>query len=136
MSVQEGANADADEDEKFTQEMDLGGGLTKHTRDGEMGVQEIAMVMTDIEAPKEVKFAEWENADGDTPQVLDVMKDDGQGAGQDETANALDITQGADDVANLMFVRATTDGMLNFSRDNPGTEPTMDVDEGFARRHL
>ena len=44
-----GANADADDDdEMFTQEEDLGGGLTKHTRDGEMGEQEIVMVMTDI----------------------------------------------------------------------------------------
>ena len=42
--------------EKFTQEVDLGGGLTKHTRDGEMGEQEIVMVMTDIAAPTATAF--------------------------------------------------------------------------------
>ena len=42
--------------EKFTQAMDLGGGLTMHTRDGEMGVQEIAMVMTDVEEPLATAF--------------------------------------------------------------------------------
>ena len=46
---------DAD-DEKFTQEEDLGGGLTKHTLDGEMGVQEIVMVMTDIAEPTATAF--------------------------------------------------------------------------------
>ena len=45
------------DDEKFTQEVDLGGGLTKHTLDGEMGVQEIVMVMTDIAEPTATAFA-------------------------------------------------------------------------------
>ena len=51
-----GPTADDDDDEKFTQEVDLGGGLTKHTRDGEMGVQEIVMVMTDIAEPTATAF--------------------------------------------------------------------------------
>lgn len=67
----EGATDAADED--FEMAMDLGGGLTMHTRDGEMGMQEIAMVMTDIEAPKAVEFAKWQaDAAGATPYALDV----------------------------------------------------------------
>ena len=54
-----GAESADDDDEMFTQAMDLGGGLTKHTpmeADGEMGVQEIVMVMTDIAEPKATPF--------------------------------------------------------------------------------
>ena len=63
------------------------------------------------------------------------MSDDGQAPAGDETANALEIAEDTtltgDANANLMFARSTTDGALNYSRDNPGTEPTMDVDEGL-----
>ena len=51
-----------DDDPKFTQTMDLGNGLTMHTRtmeaddDGDV-VEEVVMVKTDIEAPKDTAFA-------------------------------------------------------------------------------
>ena len=134
----EGATDAADED--FEMAEDLGGGLTMHTRDGEMGMQEIAMVMTDIEAPKAVAFVKWEGrqADGVTPtmpQVLNVNSDTGIAATGDETDDALDIPAdttltGAANM-NLMFARSTTNGELNYSRDNPGTDPTPSVDEGL-----
>ena len=57
---------------------DLGDGLSMHTLDGEMGVQEIAMVMTDIKAPRAVEFAKWDNNNDATdalPQALDVRAD-------------------------------------------------------------
>ena len=79
------ANAD-DDDPKFMQAMDLGGGRTMHVRemdadeDGDV-VEEVVIVSTDITAPKAVAFAKWQTMNGDTPQVLYVMKDDGQAPG-------------------------------------------------------
>ena len=61
------------DNEKFTQAMDLGGGLTMHTRDGEMGVQEIAMVMTDVAEPEATAFGMVHtlnaDADGDVAEA-------------------------------------------------------------------
>ena len=74
----EGAT-DAD-DEKFMQAMDFMDGRTMHTRtmdaddDGNV-MTEVVIVSTDIEAPKAVEFAKFENADGTTPQALDVSTD-------------------------------------------------------------
>ena len=90
VSVQDGATADADEDEAFEQAMDFGDGLTMHTREGEDGMEEIAMVMTDIEAPKAVKFADFEAEDGTNPQALDVRAD-GTTADDDNPNDSRDL---------------------------------------------
>ena len=90
VSVQEGATADADEDEKFELAEDLGDGLTMHTRDGEMGMQEIALVMTDIAEPKATPFGKVHmlnvDADGDTATGDDAVAFDpgGQLASTDD----------------------------------------------------
>ncbi len=74
-----------DDDPKFAQAMDLGGGTTMHVRtmeadsDGDV-VSEVVMVSTDIEAPKAVPFAMWEAMDGTTPQALNVASDTGVAA--------------------------------------------------------
>ncbi len=75
-----------DDDPKFMQAMDLGGGTTMHVRamdaddDGNV-VEEVVMVTTDIEAPKAVEFekfqlvevpADQSSTTTTTPQELDV----------------------------------------------------------------
>ena len=135
VKITDPANA-GDDDPKFALYMDLGNGRTMHTRemdadaDGDV-VEEVVIVSTDIAAPKAVAFAKWRDMELMTPQVLDVMKDDGQTPGGDETANALAI-DGTDaaEAGRMMPARSTMDGMLNYSRDDSGAEPTMDVDEG------
>ena len=120
-----------DDDPKFMQAMDLGGGRTMHTRtmeadaDGDVE-KETVIVTTDIEAPKGVAFAKWQNATGGTPQALDVMGNDGEAPSGDETANALEIAPSTDtDVKpNLMFVRTVTSGTLTYTDDDTGTTGT------------
>ena len=77
VTVTVNVTTDDDDDEKFTQEVDLGGGLTKHTRDGEMGVQEIVMVMTDIAEPKATPFEMVTDPAGMLTQVLNANPDGG-----------------------------------------------------------
>ena len=128
-----------DDDPKFAQTKDLGSGTTMHVRvnsdDADGKVEEVVVVSTDIDAPKPVAFAKFKNAAGATPQALDVMKDDGGTPGGNETANALDIEADSDLTGaanmNLMFARSTTNGTLNYDRDDPGAQPTADVDEGL-----
>ncbi len=139
VKITDPANA-GDDDPKFTQADDLGNGRTMHTRtmkaDDDGNVEtEVVIVQTDIMAPKDVAFADWEsNAGGDKPQALTVMGNDGAIPGENEDADALDIDEDTDlaDDANTYIVldRSTTDGVLTYSRDNPGTQPTMNVDEG------
>ena len=125
-----------DDDPKFAQTKDLGSGTTMHVRvnsdDADGKVEEVVVVSTDIDAPKAVAFAKFKDMAGTTTQALNVMKDDGETPGGNETANAFGITAFSGTVnANLMFARSTTNGTLNYDRDNPGTEPTADVDEGL-----
>ena len=95
------------------------------------------IVATDIAAPRAVAFAKWRDMELRTPQVLDVMKDDGEAPvmDDDETANALDVVDNDDNIAlvtRMMPARSTLDGTLDYSPDNPeGTASTMDVDEGL-----
>ena len=73
-----------DDDPKFMQAMDLGGGTTMHTRkmkaddDGNV-VEEVVIVSTDIEAPTAVEFAKFKVIAPDetetTPQMLDLSTD-------------------------------------------------------------
>ena len=122
------------DDPKFAQAMDLGGGRTMHSRtmkagdDGDVE-SEVVIVSTDIEAPKATAFAKV------TGQALDVLSRTGVAAVAPEVDNALSIVEdtvltGAAN-ANLMFARSAIDGALNYSQDNPGTDPTPDVDEGL-----
>ena len=125
-----------DDDPKFTQAMDLGGGRTMHTRtmeadsDGDV-VEEVVIVSTDIQAPSGVAFAKFEvvAADGTktTPQALTVMGNDGLAPDTGETANALAITADSDTATvetNLMFVRSTTNGVLTYTDDDTSTTGT------------
>ena len=91
-----GATADADE--KFVQAMDLGGGLTMHTRSIEAtetadAMQEVAMVMTDIEAPVATAFGKV--------HTLDVRAD-GEAISTTKPADALNVA-----TANLQHVKAS-----------------------------
>ena len=82
-----------DDDPKFTQAMDLGGGTTMHVRtkeaneDGDVE-SEVVIVTTDIQAPSGRPFAMWQNAAGETPQVLNALKS--TGTGSDDTNNPND----------------------------------------------
>ena len=130
----EGATDDADE--KFVQADDLGGGTTMHTRtmdadsDGNV-VVEVAMVTTDIEAPKATAFG--------MVHTLDVRVD-GETATTAMPNDALNVI-----VANLGHVKASaftapsgTTGttVLSFQQavaDDAGTE---DVDESRAAAEI
>ena len=69
--------------EKFKQAMDLGGGLTMHTRDVGMGVQEIAMVMTDVAEPKAMAFG-----------MVHTLNVDANGGAVDADAVAIKASDG------------------------------------------
>ncbi len=126
-----------DDDPKFTQAMDLGGGRTMHTRtmeadsDGDV-VEEVVIVSTDIQAPSGVAFAKFEvvAADGTktTPQALNVSSTTGADAVSPAVNNALGIEEDTDLTgaanANLMFVRSTTGGVLNYVSDDASTAGT------------
>ena len=117
-----------DDDPKFMQAMDLGGGRTMHVRtmdadeDGNV-VEEVVIVETDIEAPKPTAFATV------TGQTLD--------ANTDTTNDDPTETFEALAVANTEVVRelvmsdeftAGTAAVLTFTFDDPDT---MDMDEAF-----
>ncbi len=131
-------NAAGDDDPKFTQVEDLGGGRTMHTRtmeaDDEGNVEvEVVIVSTDIEAPKGVAFAMWQAgavpADPG-PQALTVNGITGVAAveAEGQTNNALAIAVDADNTgaanANLMFARSTTSGTLNYTFNDATTAGT------------
>ena len=121
-----------DDDPKFMQAMDLGSGTTMHARamaaddDGNV-MDEVVIIRTDIEAPTAVEFEKFENADGTTPQVLNVSTDTTNDT-PTATNEALGIVAG-----NLGMVKASaftapagTVGTttLNFQQavaDTPGT---------------
>ena len=123
-------------DEKFVQAMDLGGGTTMHVRameadaDGNV-VEEVAMVTTDIEAPKATAF--------EKVHTLDIRVD-----GEDGTAtmpdDALNVV-----AANLGHVKAgaftapagtvgTT--TLNFQHEVEDQTGTTTVDESRAAAEI
>ena len=122
----EGAT-DAD-DEKFMQAMDLGGGLTMHTRamaaddDGNV-MEEVVMVRTDIEAPTAVAFA-MVAGQALNARDLDATEDaDGDGnAANDFTA----LTIAAGNLPKIMspaFAAATGDTVTHtFDFDDPETD--------------
>ncbi len=130
--VVEGATAD--DNETFMEAMDFGDGRTMHTRthdadaDGNQMV-EVAIVSTDIEAPKPVPFAMWEsNLAGDTPQAFDVSTDD----------DAADFEALGIDSDNIGMVKASefaapagTVGttILSFQHMVEDDTSTTDVDE-------
>ncbi len=129
-----------DQPEFVKQDVDLGAKTTMHVREMEADEDdgtvedEVVVVTTDIDAPRAVAFAKWRDMDGDTPQVLDVMKDDGEAPdmSEDETANALDVVDidASALVTRMMPVRSISAATVDYSQDNPD-EPTMDVDEGL-----
>ena len=126
-----------EDDPEFTQAMDLGGGRTMHVRtmeanvDGEV-VEEVVVVRTDIERPRAVAFAKFEDMLGGTPQALDVSTDttnDPEGVRTFE-ALGLDELDGNNDFA-LVKSSAFTAGTaadLMFPYNDPGTTT---VDDAF-----
>ena len=144
IEIKDPANA-GDDDPKFTQAMDLGGGTTMHVRtmeaDDDGNVEsEVVVVSTDIEAPKQVAFAKFRNAAGELSQGLNARKDDGQPGDQNNPDNARDLggALGSDDpaqaatlelVKSAAFVRAGTENVITFSIDNTVTEDKDEASE-------
>ena len=129
----------ADDDPKFTQAMDLGGGRTMHARameadsDGNV-VEEVVIVSTDIEAPEAVAFAKFEeDLAGTLSQALTVRKD-GVTVDADNPADSFDVSAAISGVAtrvsNIMAAGFSSSGggSLTYPADNSATE---DKDEAF-----
>ena len=122
----EGAT-DAD-DEKFMQAMDLGGGLTMHTRameaddDGDV-MEEVVVVRTDIEAPTATAFAMVAGQALNARDLDDDVDADGDGT-PDNDFTALTITAG--NLAKIMspaFAAATGDTVTHtFDFDDDMTD--------------
>lgn len=124
-----------DDDPKFMQMMDLGGGTTMHVRDNGKGVEEVVVVSTDIEAPEAVAFAMFENAAGTTTQTVTVRKD-GETVDDDNPADSHDLaalavaddsgtdTSNADTLALIMSssFTANTAAALTFGGDDPADD--------------
>ena len=124
-----------DDDPKFMQAMDLGGGRTMHTRtmeansDGDV-VEEVVIVRTDIEAPKATAFGMV------TDQDLTVRKDGETVVAETAPADSLDLaaldgTVEAD-AATLALIMASeftsnTVATLTFGGDDPS-----DTDDAAA----
>ena len=128
-----------DDDPKFTQAMDLGGGRTMHTRamaaddDGNV-VEEVVVVSTDIEGPTAVAFAKFEeDVTGTLSQALNVTTDT---TNDDPTTTneALDVSGATSAVAaRLSNIKAagfaaSGAGQQSYAFDDPST---TDDDEAF-----
>ena len=117
---------------QFTLDTDLGDGLTKHVRDNGMGVEEVVMVRTDIEAPVPTAFAKWEDEEGGTPQVLNVDLDAAMDADGDGTAtNDLTALTVANEPAVRALVKAgafsaDTVATLTFAHEQEDGDTTTD----------
>ncbi len=122
-----------EDDPKFTQMMDLGGGTTMHTRvmeandDGEV-VEEVVMVTTEIAAPKATAFAMVAN------QALNArdLDTDTDGPDDDDLADndwsALTVVTGSASLVMSSAFTADSRATLTFDFDADGT---MSVDEAF-----
>ena len=122
-----------EDDPKFAQAMDLGGGRTMHTREMEADedgnvVEEVVIVSTDIKAPKAVAFASFESADGMTPQALNKSTDTtNDPQGEVATFEALTVV-----VENFALIEtdaftAGTEAELTFDANDADTP----ADEAF-----
>ena len=131
-------------DVKFMQ-TDVSAGTTRHTRtmdadtDGNV-VEEVAMVYTDIEAPKATAFAMVRNAAGELTQALDVRKDGGT-VSNDDPADSRDVSAAAldgsatADAAILALVMSSeftsnTAAVLTFGGDDPADEDDAAAEVG------
>ena len=110
-----------DDDPKFMQAMDLGGGRTMHVRampendDGEV-VEEVVIVSTGIEEPKATEFTvvyPFDAGTDDDPGDFDALEIDGDNVG----------------MVALDDVSASTGGTLNFDGQIEDDASTTDVDE-------
>ena len=121
-----------DDDPKFAQAEDLGGGTTMHSRmmeaddDGDV-VEEVVIVTTDIEAPTATKFV--------TVYPLDVDKNDAVVSGDDDAValglgDALTSADNAQALARVMSDSFTSnaEAQLTFAIDDINTD---DKDEAF-----
>ncbi len=123
-----------DDDPQFMQAEDLGGGTTMHVRDNGMGVEEVVVVSTDIETPKAVAFAKFEeDLAGTLSQTLNVRKD-GVTVDADNPADSFDVSAAistvADRLSNIMAAGFSSSGggTLTYPADNSATD---DKDEAF-----
>ena len=147
-----------DDDPKFTLYKDLGHGSTMHTREMEADedgnvVEEVVIVSTDIQAPKAVAFAKFEDDEGVATQVLnahtDTTNDDTTvtfealtvvtanfaliesdaftaGTEAELTFNANDAETPGDEAFETA---GTYNGAMGTYRCNEGTECTVNIDE-------
>jgi len=131
-----------DDDPKFTQAMDLGGGTTMHVRtkeaneDGDVE-SEVVIVTTDIQAPRGRPFAMWQNAAGLPLQALNAEADGTQDDGTmfvafDPNTAALARTTEADvpildNIASPVFSPPAAGGQ---SRRHTFAQDTDSVMEG------
>ena len=120
IEIDDTANAE-DDDPKFMQAMDLGGGRTMHVRtmeaddDGNV-VEEVVIVSTDIEAPTATAFAKVEG------QALDANPDD------DSVNQSLLVTPTNSALIMSSAFTAGTAAVLTFDND---ASATGDEDEAF-----
>ena len=123
-----------DDDPKFIQAMDLGGGTTMHTRmmeadDDDNMMEEVVVVSTDIEAPKATAFTMVYPIDSSTGVSTDTTNDS-----PDTTYEALTIDGTSADVRGRVMSSAFTIGsdpnqsVLTFDDDDSGT---ANNDEAF-----
>lgn len=128
-----------DDDPKFMQAMDLGGGTTMHARamapddDGNV-VEEVVFVSTDIEAPTAVAFAKFVDVDGTATQALNVNTNTENDAPA-VTNEALDVSgaitaHSSVTVSVIMAAGFSASGSGVQTYDGDDTD-TADMDEAF-----
>ena len=129
-----------EDDPKFMQAMDLGGGTTMHARAmaaDDMGnmVEEVVIVSTDIEAPMAVAFAKFEeDVAGTMSQALDLSTDTTNDA-PTATNEALNVTNAVASpnqarLSNIMAAHFSSSGAgtITYAGDN---SDTTDMDEAL-----
>ncbi len=109
-----------DDDPKFTQSADLGGGRTMHVRQNEDGSEEVVVVATGSVPPTPVAFAKFENVDGTTPQALNgTLSQTGVfTAVSDNTATVFQVSSSVL-AATDMAQKAILDNMKSASFSGP-----------------
>ena len=69
-------------------------------------VTEVAIVGTDIAAPRDIAFAKWEDDEGNTPHTITVRQD-GETVDEDNPADSHAVAAGNDNV-NLPLIKSAT----------------------------
>ena len=120
-------------DVKFMQAMDFRDGRTMHTRtmdadaDGNV-MTEVAIVSTDIKAPRAVAFAKWEDDAGEAPHTITVRQD-GQDVDTDNPADSHLVEAGAGNVNLPLIMSATFAGPPVGSSSSSATHNFLPADD-------